>query len=172
MEDNNIKINKEQREILLGLYSSNEVAVLQSVERLRNKGGEYSVKPILEIYFSTPYIAVRNSIYELVCDLKDSKIATMLEQNIETYQNKEHFPKFLSGLWQSSVKFTTLMPFMRILDNGVDMVAVEVLSIVEQSAFNISDKEREDCSEFVKSKISAYEGFKKTLAEDILEVLK
>lgn len=172
MEDNKSKITKEQKEILLGLFSTNEVAVLESIEKIRDKGGDYSIKPLLEIYFSTPYVAVRNSVYELICDLKDSKIAEILEQNIETYQNKEHLPKFLSALWQSAVKFSNLMPFLRIFDNGDELIAVEILSVVEQSAGSVSDAEREECLKFIKSKISDYQGFKKTLAEEILELLK
>lgn len=172
MEDNKSKITKEQKEILLGLFSTNEVAVLESIEKIRDKGGDYSIKPLLEIYFSTPYVAVRNSVYELICDLKDSKIAAILEQNIETYQNKEHLPKFLSALWQSAVKFSSLMPFLRIFDNGDELIAVEILSVVEQSAGSVSDVEREESFKFIKSKISDYQGFKKTIAEEILELLK
>ncbi len=172
MEDNKSKITKEQKEILLGLFSTNEVAVLESIEKIRDKGGDYSIKPLLEIYFSTPYTAVRNSIYELICDLKDNKIADILEQNIETYKDKEHLPKFLSALWQSAAKFSSLMPFLRIFDNGDDLIAVEILSVVEQSAGSIPDAEREESLKFIKSKVSDYKGFKKIIAGEIMELLK
>jgi hypothetical protein len=172
MEEINKKLNNIQKEILAGLYSANEIAVLQSVAKMHNHGGNYSIKPMLEIYFSTPFPAVRDAIYELMCNLKDAKTSAIIEQNIETFQDKENFAKFLSAIWQSAVKFDTLMPFLRILDNGDEMIAVEVLSIVEQSSFNISDSEREICIKFIELKLTDYQGFKKTIAENILEILK
>lgn len=172
MQEDKTSLTREQKDILLGLFSSKETEVINSIEIIRNKGGEYSIKPLMEVYFSTAFPSVRNSIYDLVCDLKSSKTADIFAQNIEVYSQKDHLSKLLSAFWQSAIKFSVLLPFIRIFNLADSLAAVEILTIVEQNAYNTSDADKKECIHIITAGISDYDDFKKNIAEAILEVLK
>ncbi|MDD3860752.1 MAG: hypothetical protein PHW83_11180 [Bacteroidales bacterium] len=172
MKNTQKDLTKEQKEILQGLFSTDEKKVLDSIKLLRTKGGVYSVKPLLEIYFTTKSDSVRDAVYAVVCDLKISKTAEIFANNIEIYSKHEGLAKLLSAFWQSSIKFSELLPFIKLFVKSDNLAAVEILTIVEQNIANVSDDDKRKCDELITSKISELEGFKRDIAKEILVMLK
>ncbi|HNQ67984.1 MAG TPA: hypothetical protein PKN32_06385 [Bacteroidales bacterium] len=165
-------LTQEQKEILSQLFSKDEKTVLNSIKIMRKKGGEFIVKPLLEIYFTTESESIRDAIYSLICDLKNNKTADIFVKNIELYANNDKLSKLLSAFWQSTIKFTDLLPFVKVFFSSNTYSAVEVLTIIEQNAYNISNENKLKCNELILSKISELEGFKHDVANEILEFLK
>jgi hypothetical protein len=164
------KINNEQRQILAGLFSSKEQECLESIVAIRNVGGVYSIKPLIEVYFSTPYSSVSESIFELFCDSKDNSISVIITEEISKHSANRNFGKFISALWQSSIKFDSLLPYMSIYDKAEDLVAVEIFSLVEQNAEHLSMDEKSNCRAFLKAGLSKYSDFKRNLAEEMIKM--
>ena len=166
------EFTKEQKEILQGLFSTDEKKVLDSIKLLRTKGGVFSVKPLLEIYFTTKSDSIRDAVYALVCDLKLSKTAEIFANNIELYSKQEGLAKLLSAFWQSSIKFSELLPFIKVFFDSDNSCSVEILTIVEQNIYNVSNEDKWKCDELITSKMSEMEGFKLDIAKEILVMLK
>jgi hypothetical protein len=165
------KLSREQKQILARLYSSKEQEVLDSLGKIRNGGGEYSVKPLMEVYFSTPFKSVEESIFELFSDSKDNSISAIITEDISKHAENKNFAKFVSALWQSSIKFESLLPYISIFDKAEDLVAVELFTLVEQNAEHLSMDEKSNCRAFLKAGLSKYSDFKKNLAEEMIKIL-
>lgn len=165
------KISKEQRQILTGLFSSKEQEVLDSIGIIRNSGGAYSIKPLIQVYFSTPFKTVEESIYDLFSDSKDSSINAIITEDISKHSENKSFSKFISALWQSSIKFDSLLPYVSIFDKAEDLVAVELFTLIEQNAEHLSIDEKSNCRAFLKAGLSKYPDFKRNLAEEMIKIL-
>ncbi|HOZ29746.1 MAG TPA: hypothetical protein PLL66_02415 [Bacteroidales bacterium] len=170
-EKDNAKVN-EQKKLIQELFSTDENSVMKSIQFLRDKGGVFIVEPLIEVYFSTQYESVRDSVYNLICDLKDNKTADVFANNIEKYSTRENFSKLLSAFWQSSIKFSELLPFIKLFVKSDNLAAVEIFTIVEQNICNVSDEDKMKCDKLITSKISELEGFKRDIAKEILVMLK
>lgn len=168
-ENNKIK---EQNNLIKAILSNNEEVVLKSIQTLREKGGAFVAKPLLQVYFETEYETVRDSVYSLICDLKESKIADILAKNIELYSQSEHLNKLLSAFWQSTLKFSNLDPFINLFKFVDNSGAIEILTIIEQNVHNMSEENRKLCSVVLSDDIHNYNDFKLDIANEILILLK
>lgn len=164
------KLSKEQRQILAGLFSSKEQENLDALGVIRNSGGVYSIKPLIEVYFSTPYSSVSESIYELFCDSKENSISSFITEEISKHSANKNFAKFVSALWQSSIKFDSLLPFIGIFDKAEDLVAVELFTLIEQNVEHLSMDEKSNCRAFLKAGLSKHSDFKRNLAEEMIKM--
>jgi hypothetical protein len=165
------KLSREQKQIIAELFSSKEQAVLDSIGKIRNNGGAYSIKPLMQVYFSTPFKSVEEAIYELFCDSKDNSISASITEDISKHTEIKSFAKFVSALWQSSIKFDSLLPYISIFDKADDIVAVELFTLIEQNAEHLSMDEKSNCRAFLKAGLSKYSDFKKNLAEEMIKIL-
>lgn len=164
------KLSREQRQILAGLFSSKEQEVLDSIGIIRNNGGAYSIKPLIEIFFSTPFKSVEESIYDLFCDSKENSISSIITEEISKHIANKNFAKFVSALWQSSIKFDSILPFIIIYEKTEDLVAVEIFSLVEQNAEHLSMDEKSNCRALLKAGLSKHSDFKKNLAQEMIKM--
>lgn len=172
MKNTQKELSKEQKEILKELLSTEEKKILHSIKLLRTKGGVFIAKPLIEVYFMTELESVRNAVYTLICDLKESKTSVIFIKEIEFYSENKHLGKLLSAFWQSSIKFSELLPFINVFIKSDNAAAIEVLTIVEQNVCNVSDGDKKKCYDLIVSKMSAFEKFKKDIANEILVILK
>lgn len=165
------KLTKEQKQNLAGLLSNEENSVLKSISSIRTHGGKYSIKPLMEIYFSSPHKSVEEAIYQLFCDTKDNSISELIMEVISNYTTKPRFPQFISALWQSYVSFNTLLPFVSIYDTADDLLAVEIFTLIENNVENLSREEKSNCKAFLKANINKYGEFKKNMASQMIEFM-
>lgn len=170
MEKNtNNKLTKQQSELLKDLYSTNEAKIIETIGLIREKGGSYCIAPIMEVYFSIDSGEIRMAIESLISDLKDSKYADIISDNILKYADNKYISSYLSCLWQSAMRFEKLLSFVELFNNADDKAALEIITIIEQNLCYLDDNQRNDVLKLLKSKVDKMEkGFKYHLAFDLL----
>lgn len=164
--------SKEQQKLIVDLFSSDDKLVLQTITELREKGGEFSIKPLVKAFFSTKSNDVRQSIYGLFCDLKDESVASTVYTSIQGFEKDGNMELLLSSFWQSAIQFENLAVFVKIFVESDDKTSFEAFTIIEQNASNIDDKERDNCLEVLKSGIGLLSDFKKSISLTLLEIFK
>jgi len=168
---NKIKLTKEQASILNDLYSNDELKIEQSIIKLREKGGVYSIEPLMNVYFNTSFSGIRKSIGNLFSDTKDYKVAEIIYNNLSKYGESEYLGDFLSTLWQSSIKFDNLQIFTELFILSDDKTAFECVTIIEQNTDHNNEEAKNICIDILKSNIAQLKGFKKDLALQLLDLL-
>lgn len=164
-------LSEEQKQIINNLFNNDENIVISTLNKIRDKGGIYTIQTILNLFFNTKSESVKNNIYELFCDLKDEKIAKIITENIENYQDKPEFSKIISALWQSSLHFENLLVFLSIFDKAKDdTILIELFTLIEENFHNLNQEEIKNCKDFFKPKYQNYSSLKRQLAEDILSL--
>lgn len=166
------KLNKEQKKIVADLYSPDEEVVVETLYRIREIGGEYCISPMIEVFFSTPFANVRTEIGRVFLDLKSAKVSGEILENLSVYMTHELIGEFISNLWQSSVVFDDVVPFVEKFVVADDMLALDCLSLVENNLGNITGKSLARCREIVRDNYSSFDGMKKQLADDLISILE
>ncbi len=165
-------ISKEQQILVDSLYSSNKKLVIETVAKLRVKGGEFSIKPMIEVFFTTKSNDIRQSIYGLFCDLKDESVSNEVFKAIHGFEKNEYMSLLLSSFWQSAIQFTSLSNFVKIFIESDDKTSFEAFTVIEQNAANIDDTEQNVCLEELKSGIDKLSDFKKSISVSLLEIFR
>lgn len=166
------KLTTVQKQILVGLDSEDDKIVIKAIKDTREKGGEYVIEPLMKLYFTHESKDVVKEISQIFADLKDSKLNSIITENLVKYKENERLSVFISYLWQSAIKFEDMKSFVELFVSGDDPTSLESLTIIQQSADLINDKSREQCLELLKSELSGMNDFKKTLSVDLLEILE
>jgi hypothetical protein len=166
------KLTIAQKQILNALSSDDDKVVVKTINDIRNKGGIYVVEPLMSLYFESGKEIISNEVVKLFSDLKDNSLANTIAENILKYKKNEKLSVFVSALWQSSLKFDNLKIFFEIFITESDNTSFEVLTLIQQNAYNMTENMKTDCLKMLKSDISNLSDFKKTLAVDLLEILE
>ena len=106
------KLNKEQKKIIADLHSPDEEIIIETLYRIREVGDEYCIDPMVEVFFTTPFANVRTEIGRVFLDLKSAKVSKQILESLSGYMNHELIGEFISNLWQSSVVFDDVTPFV------------------------------------------------------------
>ncbi|MCF0206774.1 MAG: hypothetical protein HUK15_05035 [Bacteroidales bacterium] len=168
MEDN--KLSKEQKKVVADLYSPDIDVIMQTLERIRDIGGEYCVAPMIEIFFSTPFAEVRSEIGNVFMDVRSKKMANAVIEGLKPYTDHEYFRDFTSILWQSSIAFEDLSLFVEKFVTADEIYAFECLSLVENNTGNISLESAKKCIQLLKT--NQFTGSKQKLAEELIGMLE
>jgi hypothetical protein len=171
MDSQKNKLTQEQQQIINDLYSNNEIEVIESIKKIRNKGGKYSILPLMDTFFKTDFVDVRKAIAGLFGDLKDNKVSPVITENLLNYSNHEQMGLFLSNIWQSTLAFEDLKIFTELFVISEPKASLECMTIIEQNLANISDANREECLGILKTNIAKFEGFKHELAQDLINIM-
>lgn len=171
MENTN-KLTIEQKQILKSLAQSDENIVLKAVKDMRDKGGEYVIEPVMDVYFNHKSEKIQAEVLRLFQDLKDSKLNNLITDNIVSYSSNERLSDFISALWQSSVKFDNTLVFLEIFVKENEATSLEALTLIQQNADVISDDMRAMCLKTLKAELLNLSEFKKNLAIDLLEIFE
>lgn len=170
--ENKIKYTQEQKALLLELFSQNEQQILHAIKSLRSKGGIYSIKPLMEVYFSTAYTDVRTAINNLFADIKNNKLSSEIVTNLSKYKGHKLISEFIAALWQSSLSFEDMRIFTEIFMQSADKEAFECFTLMEQNIVNASENNKSECLSIIKKDVGKLGDFKKLLAVDLIELLK
>ena len=165
-------LSKEQQQIIKELYSTDEIIVHKAIINLRNKGGLFVIKPLMEVYFSTSSQEISAAAFSIICDLKEYKAATIITENILKYKANDRISDFISALWQSAIKFDNLIVFVEIFFSGDDRTSLEIVTLIQQNGYLLKDESRKQYLDILKSKIGGLSEFKRALVVDLLEVFE
>ena len=151
-------LNKEQKQIVAGLYSPDEEVVVDTLYRIREVGGEYCIAPMIEVFFTTPFANVRTEIGRVFLDLKSKKVSKQILESLAGYMEHELIGEFITNLWQSSVVFDDVVPFVE--------------KLVENNLGNITEDSLARSREIIRNNYQSFDGMKKQLAMDLLSILE
>lgn len=165
-------LSKEEQKIINDLYSTDDQLVRSTIKSLRNKGGLFVIKPLMEVYFSNLSQEISSSALGIVRDLKESKAATIIMDNIVNYKANNRIPDFISALWQSAIKFDNLEVFVKLFVSGDDRTSLEIVTLIQQNAYLLNNESRKQCLDILKSEIGGLSEFKRALVVDLLEVFE
>ncbi|MBO7653278.1 MAG: hypothetical protein J6S84_11285 [Bacteroidales bacterium] len=166
------KLNKEQKKIIADLHSPDEDIVVDTLYRIREVGDEYCIDPMIEVFFTTPFANVRTEIGRVFLDLKSAKVSKQILESLSGYMNHELIGEFISNLWQSSVVFDDVTPFVEKFVDADEMLALDCLSLVENNLGNLSGDSLARSREIMRSNYGSFDGMKKQLAEDLISILE
>lgn len=138
-----------QIQLLNLLENTNENVVLETIEQLREQGGDFAVIPLMNKFFSSENINIRKSIGKLFSDTKSKKIAPIITNNILKFEKSEYLKDFLNFLWESRIIFEDLSCFSTLLVSNNVQVAIESSSIIDENINNISDANRLKCLKII-----------------------
>jgi len=169
---NQQKISEEQQKIINDLYSTDDQIVSKTIKDLRNKGGVFAIKPLMEVYFSTSSAEISTAAFSIIRDLKASQASVIISENIIRYSANDKISDFISALWQSAVKFDNLKVFVEIFVGGNDKTSLEIVTLIQQNAYLLNDDSRKECLDVLKYEIGELNSFKKALIVDLLEVFE
>lgn len=166
------KLTKEQKSILADLYSPDEEVIVNTLYRIREVGGEYCIAPMIEVFFSTPFVNVRTEIGRVFLDLKSSKASKQIIDSLSAYMQHELIGEFITSLWQSAVVFDDVVPFVEKFVEADDMLALDCLSLVENNLGNITEDSLVRSREIVRNAFPSFTGVKKQFAMDLISILE
>ncbi|MDD2635290.1 MAG: hypothetical protein PHW82_07300 [Bacteroidales bacterium] len=170
--ENKQNLSKEQQQIISDLYSSDSQIVHKTIKKLGDKGGLFIIKPLMDVYFSNPSKEVVLASFDIVRDLKESKAARIIIENILKYKTNDRLSDFISALWQSAIKFDNLEVFVEIFVKAEDTTALETVTLIQQNGYLLTDESRKKCLNILKSEIGGLSEFKKALVIDLLEIFE
>ena len=165
-------LTKEQKKIVADLYSPEEEVIVETLYRIREVGGEYCIAPMIDVFFTTPFANVRTEIGRVFLDLKSSKVSKRILESLSGYMDHELIGEFITNLWQSSVVFDDVVPFVEKFVVADDMLALDCLSLVENNLGNINEDSLARSREIVRSNYQSFSGMKKQLAMDLITILE
>ncbi|MBO4614972.1 MAG: hypothetical protein J5709_07640 [Bacteroidales bacterium] len=167
-----LNLTKEQKKIVADLYSPDEEVVVDTLYRIREVGGEYCIAPMIDVFFSTPFANVRIEIGRVFLDLKSAKVSKQILDSLAKYMEHELIGEFITNLWQSSVVFDDVVPFVEKFVVADDMLALDCLSLVENNLGNITNDSLIRSREIVRENYQTFDGMKKQLAMDLISILE
>lgn len=165
-------LNKEQKQIIANLHSRDEEQIIETLHLIREVGGEYCISPLIDVFFSTPFVNVRNEIGRVFLDLKSAKMSRLILDSLVQYIEHKYINEFISYLWQSSVVFEDVSLFVEKFIVADDMLALDCLSLVENNLGNISDESKEKCRMLLKTSSENFSDMKKLLAKDMISLFE
>ena len=158
------KLTKQQIELLKNLDSDSEQQSLKAIEDLRNCGGEFAVEPLMDKFFSTTSDEIKTKIGKLIVDIKSSTVGDIIGKNILKYENKDKLNIFLGYLWESSLNFTDLQPFVKLLFSENIQTSIESSTIIEENLHKINEENKDLCLKYLKEH-SVKDNFQKNIIE-------
>ena len=162
------KLTKQQIELLNNLDGDSEQQSLNAIENLRDCGGEFAVEPLMDKFFSTTSDEIKNKIGKLIVDIKSSTAGDIIGKNILKYENKEKLNMFLKYLWESSLNFNDLQPFIKLLFSEDIQTAIESSTIIEENLHKINEENKDLCLKYLKEH-SVKDNFQKNIIEMVKE---
>jgi predicted nucleotidyltransferase len=165
------RLTKLELEILRNLESENEQQVLNAIANLREISGDFAILTLMSKYFSSASEEVVNQIGNLITDIKSSIAGNLIAEHIMKYENHSRLDKFLELLWTSSLHFSDLQPFTKLLYSSNMRVVIESSTVIDENLLRISDENRDLCLKII-NKNKAETEFQTEIIKSIEENFK
>ncbi|MDR2836731.1 MAG: hypothetical protein LBV69_11190 [Bacteroidales bacterium] len=170
MENN---ITKFQKELINQLNSKNDLQILSTIDLLREEGGDFIILPLMEKYFNTSSQEIKDKIGNLFTDIKKSSAGTIISDNILKYENTNNLDIFLRLLWESTIKFSNLSPFIEFLFSENLKISIESSTIIEEQIKNTAEEDKKNYLKIIeKRKHKIEDVFHKNLIELTEELIR
>jgi len=165
--------SKEIISILKDLKASDEQVVLDAIKRNRKDGNAKTFRALLDTLNETNEPTVEAAIIEFLFDLKDESSVDILIEKIEDNSMSFYNSFLIATFWQAAIDGSDhLSLFVKKAIEDDYMVALEVLTVVENFDSAFTNEEIVNCEADLDEAISA-EGMtdKRALLESLKEVI-
>ena len=131
MSTNSTKINQIEAQIVQGLQSEDDSAVLKAIKKARSKGTEKVIPAMFEVYANSKNSSVKEAVTKLLQELKStSAIDPLIDQLSSPHENCRILA--LSAIWNSGLNVNDYIDeIVQTVNNGDFQEAFEALTIIE-----------------------------------------
>ena len=168
-----IKSDRKIRELSALLSQNNNMAISAGIELLRDEEPfEGAVGLLVSYYDSTEDPQVRKTIENFLNDLKDQSVSSEVMGEIKKPWGHETITMLISSCWQSGLDYSVYCNDLVDIFLASDyMIALECLTVIEESAGNIGRDERDGIIAVIKDFTGIRGSEKQKLTDELIAVL-
>jgi predicted DNA-binding protein len=168
-----IRSAKKLDQLAAILERKDTLVITEAVKMLRDEQPfEGAVGLLASLYNRTTDKQVRKAVEEFLNDLKDQLAANEIIVEIKKGWNPETMTMLAASCWQSGLDFTEFLPDLAMVFSASDyLTAIECFTVIEESAFHISDERKTGLIEIIKKGTTEASDDKKRLSAELIRVL-
>lgn len=168
-----IKSEKKLNELATLINKGNTNLIVNAIEILRDDHPfEGAIGVLTSFYDKTDDYSVRKSIEGFMNDLKDQTACPEVINEIRKELKNETISMLVSSCWQSGLDYSEFAADLALVFLKGDYVtALECLTVIEESAPELSSDKKEQIIKLVKSSPLSSEGTKKSLSIELISIL-
>lgn len=169
----NLELTEKQKSIVANLKSMKDEQVLSLIQDFRENGELFIVNPLLEMIYSNRSFSVKETILELIGDIKNQEAAAIIAQSIQNHIGDPNTPGLLSACWQSNLDFSDYLPvFIEILCRSDYQASFEAFTVIENSVGSIDKKSIDLYITTIESKLKVTPIDKQSLLTETIVMLE
>lgn len=166
---NNAELEKKIIDQFLGLNDEHAIALLLE---LRNTGGLYLVKPLLEVLISNRSELLKRTIIDFLTDVNEKEAVDLYVEFIKTNFPSERITEVITICWQSRLDFTKHIDiFFDILIRGDYQTAFEAFTVIENNIDDLNTDQLTNHISIVKKNIAKANRDKQLLLLEMVSTL-
>jgi len=164
---------KRIQELGEGLKSNDTNAVLKTIEEIRDDGSNELLRDLAKLLCSTKNKEIKESIYNLFCDLKNQSSVDKLITFITSNELKKAKKTLLSACWQTRLDFSDYLElFIDIVIKEPFELSFEAFTVVENNESKVTRDRKNELIEYTKAKLSSIADQNLDLAHDIIPIIE
>jgi len=137
----NLQFTEKQKSIVASLKSMKDEQVMSLIHDFRENGELFIIDPLLEMIYSNRSFSLKETILELVGDIKNQDAAEIIAQTIHNHIGDTNTTGLVSACWQSNLDFSYYLPvFIEILCSSDYQASFEAFTVIENSIGDIDKK--------------------------------
>ena len=170
---NNLQQTEKQKSIVSSLKSMKDEQVISLIQDFRENGELFIVEPLLEMIYSNRSFSLKETILELVGDIKNQDAAEIIAKTIQNHIGDQNTTELLSACWQSNLDFSNYLPvFIEILCSSDYQASFEAFTVIENSVGNIDKKSLDLYITTIESKLKIMPIEKQSLLTETIVMLE
>lgn len=165
--------NTRLKQQITALRSSNRSAILETIEELRSDGDVSVLPELFNLLLVQEDAEIREKITALLNDLKEKEAAEILARAISNPEFEQIQASLVAACWQNGLSYSKHVPiFVDVLISGSYSAAIEAFTVIEEAVGELEEKEREDLSGSLKSRLQKADDQKKALIVEMIRTIE
>lgn len=168
-----MQLTDKQKAVVESIKSMGDEQVISLIQDFRENGELFMVTPLLEMIYAKRGFTLKETILELISDIKDQNAVDIIASTIQKNIMDKNTTGILSACWQSNLDFSKHLPiFIDILCNSDYQASFEAFTIIENSVGNIDKKSLDLYITSIESKLKSTPVEKKSLLTETIVMLE
>ena len=169
-----LKSEKKLREFALILTKDNSTIISQSIDALRNEQPfEGAVGLLTSLYDKSDHNPIRKAIELFMNDLKDPSMRPEVMDEIKKTWKESTTSMLVSSCWQSGLDYSGYSDdFVKIFLKCDYLTAIECMTVISESAHNISRASKEEIIRVIKDNAFPMKDEKSVLTQELISILE
>jgi hypothetical protein len=139
-----INITKEDE---LALKSNNEILVISSLVKIKNKGDLSHLALVIDAMASTPTDAVKKIASEIFICAKSDELRSILLSSITENRYLQVRKELVSACWECGMDFSSSLPvFAKLMAGNDNVIGLEAYTVIIQNAAFASEQIKKECA--------------------------